>query len=187
MTGDHGSKGELRPLLFDADNSTLFVSYRPPDKDKAEIYTYDTKTKKFGEVAFRHPLIDLEGGLVWSRPRNKLLGLRYEADVPGVVWEDTDMARLQKSIDATLPDTTNEISLAQDAENRALVYAHSDRDPGQYYLFDRKTKKLESLVRTRSWIDPKLTAERRFIRYKARDGLEIPAWITIPQGGGKDL
>lgn len=190
MTGHHGSKGEMEPLLFDADNSTLYVSYRPPERDKAAIYIYDTKARKLGDIAFQHPLVDLperRNDLIWSRAQNKLLGLRYDANEPGVVWEDAEMARLQKSIDATLPNTTNIISLAGDAEGRALVYAHSDRDPGEYYLFDRKTKKLEALARTRSWIDPKLMAERRFIRYKARDGMEIPAWITIPQGGGKDL
>ena len=190
MTWTHGSNGEFEPLVFDADNSTLFVSYRPPDKDKAAIYTYNTKTRKFGDIAFQHPIVDLpesRSDMIWSRPRNKLLGLRYDANEIGVVWEDAEMARLQKSIDAALPSTTNDIFLAADAENRALVFAHSDRDPGAYYLFDRETKKLELLVHTRSWIDPKLMAERRFIRYKARDGMEIPAWITIPQGGGKNL
>jgi dipeptidyl aminopeptidase/acylaminoacyl peptidase len=187
MTGQHGSNGELSPLLFDADNSTLYVAYRPTDKDRTAIYTYDTRTKKFGDIAFQHPLADLEGGLVWSRPRNKLLGLRYNAETHGKVWEDADMANLQRSIDKALPDTINEISLAPDAENRALIFAHSDRDPGEYYLFDRGTKKLEALARTRSWLDPKLMAERKFIRYKARDGMEIPAYVTIPQGGAKNL
>lgn len=190
-TWTHGTKGEMEPLIFDADNSSLFVSYRPPERDKAAIYVYDTKARKFGEIAYQHPLVDLPTGgrsdLIWSRHRNKLLGFRYDADVRSVIWDDPDMARLQKSIDVTLPNTTNEIALAADAENRALVFAHSDRDPGQYYLFDRASKKLEALAQTRSWIDPKLMAERRFIRYKARDGMEIPAWITVPQGGGKNL
>ena len=190
-TWTHGTKGEMEPLIFDADNSSLFVSYRPPERDKAAIYVYDTKARKLGEIAYQHPLVDLPTGgpsdLIWSRHRNKLLGFRYDADVRSVIWDDPDVARLQKSIDVTLPNTTNEIALAADAENRALVFAHSDRDPGQYYLFDRASRKLEALAQTRSWIDPKLTAERRFIRYKARDGMEIPAWITIPQGGGKNL
>jgi dipeptidyl aminopeptidase/acylaminoacyl peptidase len=190
MTGEHGSKGEMEPLLFDADNRTLYVSWRPPERDKAAIYTYDTKARKFGDVAFQHPIVDLPTGrndLVWSRKQNKLLGLRYDANERSVVWEDAEMARMQKAIDGALPQTTNEIFLAQDAENRALVFAHSDKDPGEYYLYDRGTKKLEAIAHTRRWLDPKLMAERRFIRYKARDGMEIPAWITIPQGGAKSL
>ena len=187
MTGDHGSKGEMRPLAFDGDNSTLYVSYRSPDRDRAAIYKYDTKARKLGEVMFQHPLIDLEGGLVFDRSQKRLLGIRYDADVPSVAWIDEDMARVQKSIDAAMPKTVNVIVLAADVPDRALVFAHSDRDPGVYYLFDRKAKKMEELVRTRSWLDPNLMAERRFIRYKARDGMEIPAWITVPQGDQKNL
>ncbi|HET7401599.1 MAG TPA: S9 family peptidase [Usitatibacter sp.] len=187
MTGEHGSKGEMRPLAFDGDNATLYVSYRAPDRDRAAIYKYDTKARKLGEVMFQHPLIDLEGGLVFDVGRKRLLGIRYDADVPSAAWIDEDMARVQKSIDAAMPKTVNTIFLAADVPDRALVFAQSDRDPGVYYLFDRKAKKVEELVHTRSWIDPSLMAERRFIRYKARDGMEIPAWITVPQGGQKNL
>ncbi|HWH41723.1 MAG TPA: S9 family peptidase [Usitatibacter sp.] len=187
MTGSHGSKGEMTPLAFDGDNATLYVSYRSPDRDRAAIYKYDTKARKLGEVMFQHPLIDLEGGLVFDRSEKRLLGIRYDADVPSVAWIDEDMARVQKSIDAAMPKTVNGIFLAADAPDRALVFAQSDRDPGVYYLFDRKAKRMEELVHTRSWIDPSLMAERRFIRYKARDGMEIPAWITVPQGGQKNL
>jgi dipeptidyl aminopeptidase/acylaminoacyl peptidase len=190
MTGSHGSKGEFEPLLFDSDNSTLYVSHRPEGRDKAAIYTFDTKTGKIGDVAFQHPVIDLKGGLLWGRSRNKLLGLRYDADQPSVLWLDESLARLQKAIDGALPKTTNDILFAggdDEGGGNVLVFAHSDRDPGEYYLLDRDTKKLQALARTRSWIDPELMAERRFIRYKARDGMEIPAWITIPKGGGKNL
>jgi dipeptidyl aminopeptidase/acylaminoacyl peptidase len=187
MLFDMGLDGDFNPLAFDYDNKTLYVSYRPKDKDRAAVYTWDTKTRKFVEAVFQHPLIDLEGGLVWSHPRKALLGIRYDADMPSVAWVDEDMAKLQKSIDTALPDTINFITLPGDLEERALVFAQSDRNPGVYYLFDRKARKLEELVRTRDWIDPKLMAERRFIKYKARDGMEIPAWITIPQGGGKNL
>jgi dipeptidyl aminopeptidase/acylaminoacyl peptidase len=30
-------------------------------------------------------------------------------------------------------------------------------------------------------------AHKKMVRYKARDGLEIPAWLTVPQGAGKNL
>jgi dipeptidyl aminopeptidase/acylaminoacyl peptidase len=97
------------------------------------------------------------------------------------------MDRLQKSIDAGMPKTVNEIFIPQETDDVALVLAHSDRDPGAYFLLDRKKPKLELLAKKRDWLDPNLMAERRFIKYKARDGLEIPAWVTVPKGGGKNL
>jgi dipeptidyl aminopeptidase/acylaminoacyl peptidase len=181
------TSGGFNPLAFDYDNSTLYVSSRK-DGDKSAIYIYDTKARKLGEKVFAHPMIDLGGGnLIFSRTQKKLLGIFYQADMPTTTWVDPAMDRLQKSIDAALPKTINEIFLPSETDKVALMFAHSDRDPGAYYLLDRVKPAVELIAKTREWIDPELMAERRFIKYKARDGLEIPAWVTIPKGGGKNL
>jgi dipeptidyl aminopeptidase/acylaminoacyl peptidase len=186
MTGDLALKGSFVPIAFDYDNSTLYVATNQGE-DKDSIYTFDTKARKLGERIFRHPLIDLEGGLVFSRTQKKLVGLQYDAEVPASIWVDETMAKLQKSIDAALPKTVNDISIPSETDDRALVFARSDVDPGAYYLLDRRKPSVELLAKTREWIDPSLMPEKRFIKYTARDGLEIPAWITVPQGGGKNL
>ncbi|HEX4944365.1 MAG TPA: S9 family peptidase, partial [Usitatibacteraceae bacterium] len=178
---------DYAPLAFDFDNTTLYVSHNA-GRDKRAIYKYDTKARKMGELVFEHPLIDVSGGLVFSRAQKKLLGIRYSAEKPSVKWFDPAMERLQSQLDSTLKGTFNSFALAPDNENLALIFAYSDTDPGMYHLLDRAKPSIESLVRTREWLDPALMSERRFIRYKARDGLEIPAWVTIPRGSsGKNL
>jgi dipeptidyl aminopeptidase/acylaminoacyl peptidase len=74
-------------------------------------------------------------------------------------------------------------------EKRALVFAYSDTDAGMYHLLDRGAKlSLEPLVRQRDWLKPDDMAERKFITYKARDGREIPAYLTMPKGSsGRNL
>ena len=186
MVGSYQVAGDFDPVAFDFDGRTLYVG-ASNGEDKDAIYAYDTKARKLGERVLRHPLIDLDGGLVFDRPGKKLLGLRYSAEMPSVVWLDPAMQRLQAAIDKALPKTVNVISLPEDSAERALVFAHSDRDPGTYYLLDRKKGAIEELARTREWLDPELMAERRFIQYPARDGMMIPAWITVPKGGGKNL
>jgi dipeptidyl aminopeptidase/acylaminoacyl peptidase len=186
MTGVLEEAGAFEPLDFDFDDRTLYVS-ATNGEDKAAIYAYDTKTRKLGERLFRHPLIDLGDGLVFDKMGRKLLGLRYSADMPSVVWVDPAMQRLQASIDKALPKTVNRISLPDESADRALVFAQSDRDPGTYYLLDRKKGSIEELAKTRDWLEPNLMAERRFIQYPARDGMMIPAWVTVPKGGAKDL
>lgn len=187
MLGNMALKeGGIGPIAFDYDNTTLFVASRK-DGDRAAIYAYDTKARKIGEKVFAHPLIDLGGGLIFSDTQKKLMGISYDADIPTTTWVDPKLAGLQKSIDAALPKTINEIVLPSETDDVALMFAYSDRDPGTYYLIDRTKPKVEFIAKTREWIDPELMAERRFIKYKARDGLEIPAWVTIPKGGGKNL
>lgn len=175
------------PIAFDYDNTTLYVSGNP-GRDKAAIYKYDTKARKLGPLMFEHPLVDVSGGLIFHRAEKKLLGIQFEADKPVVRWLDPDMDRIQKALDATFPNHLNTIQLPADSMDRALVFSSSDTDPGTYYLFDRKRNGVEELMKTREWLDPKLMAERKFIKYKARDGREIPAYLTIPRASdGKNL
>jgi dipeptidyl aminopeptidase/acylaminoacyl peptidase len=69
-----------------------------------------------------------------------------------------------------------------------VVVAHSDGLPASFYLFDRKAGKLEWLADASPWIDPKKMSPMEPIRYKARDGLEIPAYLTVPKSSkGKNL
>jgi dipeptidyl aminopeptidase/acylaminoacyl peptidase len=56
----------------------------------------------------------------------------------------------------------------------------SDRDPGSYYLFDRTTMKADMLFSAMEAIDPEQMAERRPISFKARDGLELHGFVTMP-------
>jgi dipeptidyl aminopeptidase/acylaminoacyl peptidase len=179
--------GGLTPLAFDFDNQTLYVS-TDVGQDKRALYKYDIPGKKLGEKLAQHPLIDLQGGLIFSRKKRALVAIRYSADQRDTSWFDEDMAKLQAGLDKALPGTTNVINFASDNERYTLVFSQSATNPGVYYLYDAEARKLERVASTRDWLPPELMATRRFIKYKARDGLEIPAWVTIPRGGeGKKL
>ena len=172
----------LSPIAFDYDNRTLYVSGRVNGSDKAAIYPYDTQAKRLGEVLFQHPLVDVTGGLVFSEAKKKLMGIRFEADKPVVRWLDEDMERLQVGMDKAFKEHDNTITFPRDNTERALLFTSSDVDPGSYYLYDRKRNGVEFVAKTRSWLDPKLMAERKFIQYTARDGRKIPAYVTYPRG-----
>jgi len=169
----------IAPLAFGYDNKTLYVA-ATRDGDKKAIYTYDVQAKKLGELiaGSRQANIDTP---IFSRAKRALVGVSYQADKPGVVWLDADMARLQKTVDKALPDTYNVLQVADENPHRAVVFAYSDVDPGTYYLLDTDQLKLEEIARPRRWIDPKQMAARKPVTYTARDGLEIPAYLTLPR------
>ncbi|MCE2990996.1 MAG: prolyl oligopeptidase family serine peptidase [Nitrosomonadaceae bacterium] len=177
----------MQILGFDYDNKTLFVSARI-GRDKFAVYKYDPSTKKLGDLVFEHPLIDIEDGLLFSNEKKKLVGIRYSAEMPVTKWFDPELEKLQQQLDATLKGMVNNIGIVEEKTKRILVTSVSPTHAGQYYLFDNETKSLEPLVKRRDWLPEQAMSERRFIKYKARDGLEIPAWVTIPKGStGKNL
>ena len=165
------------PIAFDGDGALIVSSNI--GRNTWAIYRYDTEKKALGELMVGHPQVDLWGGLVVDRGKNRIVGITYQADRPGTAWFDEDMARLQRTIDASLPGRRNAIT---PAGKRALVFSYSDTDPGSYYLFDAEARRLEQLVAVRRAIQPEAMPERRPVHYAARDGLDIPAYLTLPRG-----
>jgi len=63
-----------------------------------------------------------------------------------------------------------------------LVTAHSDTEPGETYLFDRGTHKLTFQYKTWEKLPREAMAAMESVSYKSSDGLEIPAFLTLPKG-----
>ena len=72
-------------------------------------------------------------------------------------------------------------------ETRCLITVFSDADPGEIFLFDRRNKKTESQYKVREKIPREALASMESIRYKSSDGLEIPAYLTIPKGAKRPM
>jgi dipeptidyl aminopeptidase/acylaminoacyl peptidase len=65
---------------------------------------------------------------------------------------------------------------------KLLVVAYSDHEPSTYLLYDTASGKLTEIGKRLPEIDPKRMARVDVVKNKARDGLEIPARLTLPRG-----
>ena len=174
---------------FIAPDGSLYVTTHL-GKDTTSVYQYDLENNK----VLPTPLVtldgyDFEGSFIYSKVKNKLLGIRYETDAQATTWFDNDLKLVQEKVDALLPGTINNISIARDSDSDVvLVSAFSDTLPGYYLLFNTKTEKMTRLGITRPEIDQAQMSNKDMIRYKARDGLDIPAYLTLPKNSnGKNL
>jgi dipeptidyl aminopeptidase/acylaminoacyl peptidase len=167
------------PLAVADDDKTLLVADRRT-RDKAAIVSYDPATHTFGAVLAEHPQVDLNN-LILSTDGSPV-GVRFEADRHGVAWFDEGLARLQAIVDKGLPNTINVLNWSRDRE-RVVVYAYSDVLPGSFYLLDTRAGKMEWLVDVAPQIRPRDMSAMRPVHYAARDGLDIPAYLTLPKDG----
>lgn len=182
----------FEPLGFDP-KGTLYIASNLETGDKLAIHKFDSTTGAPGERVARHPDVDL--GLV-EDPRNpgppisplvfdddsgELVGIRIAGDKPETVWLDEKRARLQSTIDRALP--AGSINTVRPLPgNKAFVASRSGSDPGTYYLYDEDKRALREVARPRAWIKPEEMGSVKVLRYKARDGLEIPSYLTLPAG-----
>lgn len=186
-----------KPVQFAADNRTLYaVSFL--EHDKSAVTTFDTETKKFGPVLFTHPRV--EPGSRLANYRSGGLGLReafaglgfndagelasvsYADEKPETKWFDPKLAELARELDAALPTTHNTVVSKTNDGKVMIVLASSDRDPGTFYLYDAGKGEISVIGKTRPKIEAKLMAPMQPIKFAARDGIEIPGYLTLPVG-----
>ena len=96
-------------------------------------------------------------------------------------------ARLYHSLEAAFPGNAVGITSKTADGKLALVEVSSDRNPGDFYIFDTVKKKAEHLLSRRDWFDPETMASVRPFSFKARDGMTLFGYLTMPRGAGKNL
>jgi dipeptidyl aminopeptidase/acylaminoacyl peptidase len=170
---------KIVPIRFEKDNQTLIVSSNV-GRDREALFRYDPVQKKLLDMIVDDPLVDVDGGLIWSSKDQKVLGVRINAQKERIEWMDPAMKALQASVDGTLVGYTNVLSFNPIDETVALIRSYNEFDSGRYHLFDRKKNTLEALPEVAPWRKPEYWGERRYFSYAARDGLNIPAWLSLP-------
>jgi dipeptidyl aminopeptidase/acylaminoacyl peptidase len=170
----------IEPVAFGLDGA-LYVTARA-GRDKTALYRFDVVTgKRAAEPIVELKDYDFTGRLLFAN--DKLLGVRVLSDARSTVWFDAGMKALQQRIDTALPATVNMVTPAVRAETPwLLVESYSDVQPHMWNLFNAETGVLNKIGENYPKIDPHQMGFQEALRYKARDGLEIPAWLTLPHG-----
>jgi dipeptidyl aminopeptidase/acylaminoacyl peptidase len=178
-------KQQITPLFFDFDNKLLFAASNI-NRDRAVIVRLDPATAKEESVIFEHPEVDV-AGLAWSRKRKVYTAASF------VTWKherkffDAEAQAIFNDIERQLPGYEIELQSTNKDENIFVVATWSDRTQGARYLYEADTRTLTKLAEIAPWLDATQLAEMKPITYRARDGLTIHGYLTLPRGGGKDL
>jgi dipeptidyl aminopeptidase/acylaminoacyl peptidase len=126
--------------------------------------------------SFSGQLIDEGGG--------PALGVRLVTDGETTVWFNPVLKALQEQADERLPGRINRINCRRCGEPDmvALVRSFSDRDPGQIWVYQAQPpageKPWRAVGRVRDDVKPSEMAQMDFHRIQARDGRDLPVWVT---------
>ncbi|WP_284616265.1 alpha/beta hydrolase family protein [Aquabacterium humicola] len=181
-----GGPGEFDVETIGPDGVIYASAVRGDAERTRALYRFDQQALKLES----QPLLgvagfDFDGQLVFDRRAGKLLGVHYTSDAPATEWLDPSHRQLQEKIDKRLPGLVNRLAAAECGCSRWMVItSQSDRQPPLFFLYDRETDQLQLAGRSKPAIDAKRMAERDFVRFKARDGQQIPLHVTKPAGKG---
>ncbi|MFZ2989688.1 alpha/beta hydrolase family protein, partial [Ideonella sp.] len=169
------------PLYIDA-NGDLMVSSLDQAGDLDELRRFDFSTSQpEKEPLVSTPGFDAVAERVMHPLTGQTLGLRVETDAQSTYWFSPKMTAIQAKVDAMLQGRVNLLQCGTcEDPDRVLVFSYSDKVPGDYLLFSPKTNQWQRLGNVATGIDPDQMGSMSFHRFKARDGLSVPVWITRP-------
>lgn len=115
--------------------------------------------------------------------RRRVVGVGWIEDLPKRQYFDADLAKIYADVQPLFETGYVTMHSWSRDRSRVLLFGEQAGDAGAYYVYEAATRKLR-LIGKRY---PQLTApehfgERQSIKYRARDGKPIPAYLTLPVG-----
>jgi dipeptidyl aminopeptidase/acylaminoacyl peptidase len=169
------------PLHFLPDSSRLYMETNK-GMDLISLVLLDPATG-MTKMVESDPLgkVDL-GGATFSEATDKLLETWYFHDRVKIYFKDKAFGEDNHWIEHHYPGEEIKVVSRTRDESLWLVTVVSDREPGRTVLFDRKAHTLTPQFKIWEKLPRQDLAEMKSVTYKSSDGLEIPAYLTLPKG-----
>jgi len=170
---------QITPDIFTQDGD---IAYATSNRDGfRKVYRVNLATMEIvGKPIFEVPGHDIEG-LVPSKDESRLIGVRYTTNKQRTRWFDGRLNEIQKFFDEDFGAGNARIMSANDDYTKLVVFIGKPSEPGTYYLYNTETGNLGILGHFHPELQDADMNPTETIRYKASDGMEIPAVITYPR------
>ncbi len=173
-------EGDIRFWGMDKDGEHFIIATR--DQNALGVYQFNLGNGQYTPLLEddRHePLAP-----VWDLDGSTLIGAIFDPGRPEIrfIDESRPTARMLRSLINALPHYSLSITSYSDDHRYAIVRLSSDQEPGVFMLLDMESMALNELVATREWVPVEKMARMKPVRFKARDGLELEGYLTLPPG-----
>ena len=174
---DYKASPEFFPVGPGPDANTYYVSARPDGVDASEVYLYDFAAKKYLKTVAAEPGIDIEA-VITGKNDGVFHGSMFYADHHVTRRVDP---KDQATVDALQKYFGDEVDVYVEdyVQGTWLIYTTGPRDPGSWHVYREKDKNVRELVRALP-LDPSRLGTGKVVHYKARDGLDIMGYLTLP-------
>jgi dipeptidyl aminopeptidase/acylaminoacyl peptidase len=180
---------ECAPVRFYKDARRVYMkTNKGDDRDLLALVLFDPETGAVEGVE-SDPLKRADfGSALFSEATGELVATSYQDERTRRYFKDKSFESDYKWLETKLPGKEIGLGSRTDDERVWLVTASGDTEPGEAYLFDRTTHRLTAQYRIREKLPREALAPMKAIRYTSSDGLEIPAYLTLPKNSsGKGL
>jgi dipeptidyl aminopeptidase/acylaminoacyl peptidase len=171
------------PVVFDKTDPDVVYVESDHENGRMGLYRYRPGSGEFLSKVFLRADVDLDD-LILDPKGVDIDGVTYITDATHTEWLSKESEAIHSDVQARLPGWSVGLVSRTFDNSRMIVSASAPDHSGRYYLYEPATKKLQIFSNTYSALDEYDLARVIRVSYKARDGLEIPAYLTLPVGVG---
>jgi dipeptidyl aminopeptidase/acylaminoacyl peptidase len=170
------------PERFHKDGKRVYMQTNKGDADLTRLVLFDVAAGT-EEVIESDPMKRVDfGSAVFSDVTDELVGTAYQDDRTRYYWRDKAFEADYDFLIKQFGDREVGFGASTLDEKTMIVSASGDTEPGTTYLFHRPAKKLVEQYAIREKLPREALAPMKTIAYKSSDGLEVPAYLTLPKG-----
>jgi len=169
---------------FDVGNPHLFFVVANNGHDKQGLWEFDSNSKKFTELIYRRNDVDVRGirshSNSWTS-YDEVVAVSYATDKLHYEYFNAEEAAIYKQLEQLVPNAYRTSILSRTKDSQSLVvYNTGPRDPGSYYLLHKG--KFSKVGSEQPLLEADKLADLKYIKFKARDGRDLAAYVTVPNG-----
>jgi dipeptidyl aminopeptidase/acylaminoacyl peptidase len=170
------------PVQFHRDAQRVYLQTNKGDLDLTTLALLDPATGQL-ELVESDPLKRVDLGSAWfSEATDELVATLYSDDRERRYFKDPAFEADYQRLEKKLPGREIAVVSSTSDDRKWLVSAYGDVEPGETYLFDRASQTLVFQYKIREKLSRESLAPMQAVRYQSSDGLEIPAYLTLPKG-----
>ena len=128
-----------------------------------------------GDATRDRPIFDPESGA--------LAGFAHDGEITTYTFFDPDLAEVYKHAVDTAPGQSVEVAAMARDPRQMILFNQGGDDPGSWHYYDFASGKRVDIGSQHPSVPAEWVAPQRSVRYKAADGLEIRALMTLPPQG----
>jgi len=149
------------------------------------VHFFDAAAGKLGDLILQDTEYDFNGGFYRDPASRAIVGAFYDRNGPTTRWFDDTYQKLQNIFNGYFPGKVVRLLDSDTQGGVFLVAMFSDRDPLGYYTLDLKLRTVTKLQSGQPWIDPERMQGMQVLKYTAKDGQKMDAYVTLPAGASK--
>jgi dipeptidyl aminopeptidase/acylaminoacyl peptidase len=160
-------------------NNPQVAAERPTASGTTGLYSWGGPGA--GAPLFESPYYDIDDVLTDER-NGRVIGVTYIDDAPRTAYFDPLLQHVQTTLEKVFPGQTVSILSSDEAGTSFVILTQGPKNPPVLSLYTTADHQVNEIDEAYPSLKPSDLGEMKPYPYKARDGLDIHAYLTLPPG-----